>query len=125
MMVIGYAIEEAAKRAHEANRVYCESLGDETQLPWHEAPEWQRESAVAGVRSLLRSPAMSPKQQHAAWCESKRRAGWKYGDRKDAEQKTHPCLVEYAQLPEDQRMKDIIFQAVVRSTLDETLPGWR
>ena len=32
-------------------------------------------------------------QLHESWCAAKVRDGWIYGDVKDAEARTHPCLV--------------------------------
>ena len=41
--------------------------------------------------------------------------GWVYGDEKNADKKEHPCMVLYNDLPEEQRMKDKLFKAVVDS----------
>ena len=41
-----------AKACHEANKVYCESIGDDTQPSWENAPEWQKES-VAKAKKVL------------------------------------------------------------------------
>lgn len=38
-----------------------------------------------------------------------------YGEVKDGEAKTHPCLVPYEQLPPAQRLKDDLFAAIVRT----------
>lgn len=40
------SIEEIAKVCHEANRGYCKALGDDSQLPWDEAPQWAKTSAI-------------------------------------------------------------------------------
>jgi hypothetical protein len=37
---------------------------------------------------------------HDVFCKGKVRDGWSYGPEKDAQKKTHPLLVPYAQLPE-------------------------
>lgn len=108
-------IEAIAKSCHEANRSYCESIGDTSQLPWDEAADWQKESAIAGVKFFLDNPNVTPEMQHMAWSESKTADGWKYGEVKDAEAKTHPCLVSYNELPEAQKEKDVIFQRTIRS----------
>ena len=42
-------IQEAARLAHEVNRGYCQFLGDDSQLPYDQAPEWQKLSALNGV----------------------------------------------------------------------------
>lgn len=107
-------ITDIAKVAHEANRAYCTAIGDDSQPPWEHAPQWQRDSAVEGVRAHINSD-LSPEQSHEAWLEHKRADGWSYGPVKDAELKQHPCFVPYAQLPVEQRAKDYIFAGVVRA----------
>jgi hypothetical protein len=102
-----------AKACHEANKAYCESLGDNSQKHWDEAAEWQRESAVKGVLFRLNNPNAPASAQHDSWMQEKVDAGWVYGETKDAEAKTHPCIVPYDQLPEEQRKKDSLFQAIV------------
>jgi hypothetical protein len=107
--------EQIAKVCHEANRAYCETLGDESQLGWEEAAEWQRDSAIKGVQFALDNPFASVSMQHESWLKEKAAAGWKYGPEKDAEKKTHPCFVPYSQLPLEQRVKDFLFKAVVKA----------
>ncbi len=46
-------IELAAQIAHETNRAYCQSIGDQSQPPWESAPDWQRDSAIKGVAGVL------------------------------------------------------------------------
>ena len=36
-------IVQIAMVAHETNRAYCESIGDNSQPKWEDAPEWQKE----------------------------------------------------------------------------------
>lgn len=102
----------AAEAAHEANRVYCAAIGDTSQKPWAEADQWQRDSAVEGVKVALEGA--TPEWQHDAWCAARRRDGWTFGPVKDPSAKTHPCLVPYEDLPAEQRAKDTLFLAVVR-----------
>ena len=52
-----------ASVCHEANRAYCLALGDDSQLPWSDAPDWQRESAVSGVVSVFNGHA-DPRASH-------------------------------------------------------------
>lgn len=105
-----------ASVCHEVNRSYCEALGDLSQKPWIEAPQWQRDSAVAGVRLHLESPWVGPEASHNSWMAAKFDAGWIYGPEKNEERKTHPCLVPFAELPREQQAKDFIFRAVVHAT---------
>jgi hypothetical protein len=106
-------IEQIAKVCHEANKAYCEGIGDNSQKSWNEAEQWQRDSAVKGVEYRLDNSTAAPSAQHDAWMADKVKDGWVYGEEKDATAKTHPCIVPYNELPEEQRKKDSLFQAVV------------
>ena len=110
-------ISNAAKVAHDANRSYCQTLGDFSQEPWETAPEWQRRSAIAGVEAIVANSKLTPEQSHESWMRMKLDDGWIYSEVKDANKKTHPCLIEYQELPIEQRKKDSIFGAVVRACL--------
>lgn len=106
--------EDIARVAHEANRAYQIAAGDPAPSPhWDDAPGWQRDSAIDGVAKAL--SGYTPEELHTSWCEHKRRDGWTYGDVKDAEAKTHPCLVPYHKLPDEQKVKDDLFSAVVNT----------
>lgn len=105
-------IEAAAEAAHEVNRIYCATIGDASQVPWKDAPDWQKESARKGVVGAL--AGNTPEQSHECWLEEKRATGWKYGPVKDTVAKTHPCMVPYADLPSDQKAKDSLYLNVVR-----------
>jgi hypothetical protein len=108
-------IEQIAKTCHEANRRYCQLIGDNSQVPWEEAPDWQKQSAINGVRYHLMNPNSTPADSHNSWLEEKRAGGWKYGAVKDPEKKEHPCFVSFDQLPLEQRVKDVIFLTLVRT----------
>lgn len=51
---------------------------------------------------------------HEVWAEGRINQGWSYGEQRDDELKTHPCLVPYEQLPESEKNFD-------RKTAIETL----
>lgn len=106
-----------ARACHEANRALQIAFDDPAVSPsWEDAPEWQRDSAMHGVGAAINGA--TPEQLHDAWCEVKRRDGWIYGETKDADAKTHPCLVPYAELPAEQRLKDGLFHAIVNALKD-------
>lgn len=106
-------IEQIAELAHETNRVYCRLLGDMSQPIWINAPEWQKESAIFGVKFHLENPGASPSRSHEEWLKTKKVEGWKYGKVKDPEKKEHPCYVPYDELPLEQRIKDTLFTSIV------------
>lgn len=43
---------------------------------------------------------------HDVWAAGRLREGWRYGERKDSEVKTTPCLVPYGDLPDSEREYD-------------------
>lgn len=106
-------IEACARAAHEVNRAYCAALGDFSHEPWEAAPEWQRSSAINGVRGAL--GGNTPEQSHESWKAQKVADGWVYGAVKDPAAKTHPCLVPYAALPKEQQAKDGLYLTTVRA----------
>lgn len=108
-------IETIARICHEANKALCESVNDFSQKSWESAEEWQRESAIKGVEFAIANPNAPASAQHDSWMADKIAQGWEWGSEKDAERKTHPCLVPFDQLPPEQQAKDHLFKAVVCS----------
>ena len=108
-------VEQIAQVAHEINQAYCLALGDYSQVGWNDAPEWQKTSAVNGVSFHLENPNAGADSSHNSWMKEKVDAGWVYGEVKDPEAKTHPCIVPFDQLPKEQQAKDYLFKQVVHS----------
>ena len=104
-----------AEIAHNVNKAYCESIGDTSQLPWNDAPKWQQDSAIAGVKFHINNPEATPESSHKTWLAVKEADKWVYGEIKDAKLKTHPCFRPYIELPQEQKSKDYIFRAVVHN----------
>lgn len=104
--------------AHQINAAYCQSIGDDSQPEWEVAPDWQKQSAIAGVEMHLANPGATPEQSHESWLKQKLDDGWTYGEVKDADKKEHPCCVPYDELPQAQKSKDYLFRAVVHAVKD-------
>lgn len=115
-------IEDVAEVAHEVNRAFCKSIGDDSQPSWENAPQWQKDSAISGVQIHFDNPGLTPEESHESWLSFKKKDGWIYGPVKDADKKEHPCMVPYQDLPIEQRSKDYIFSAVVASLKDHVIP---
>lgn len=116
-------LEIAAEAAHEINRVWCKAHGDDSQPLWENAPDWQRTSAINGVRGVV-IDGNTPRQSHESWLKEKADTGWKFGAVKDPEKKEHPCFVPYDELPPAQKAKDFLFVSTVKTTW-EALSGIR
>ena len=103
--------EAAARAAHEANRAWCLSRGDVSQVSWDEASDDIKQSCLQGVKQVF--AGATPASLHDSWMKNRIEHGWVYGPVKDVEKKIHPCLVPYGELPQEQRAKDEIFLRVV------------
>ncbi len=108
-------VEQIPKTCHQVNKAFCESIGDNSQPDWADAPDWQKESAIKGVNFHLENPDSKPSDSHDSWIKEKKDTGWVFGEIKDPEKKEHPCMVPYNELPKDQQTKDALFISVVRS----------
>lgn len=106
-------IETIARIAHQLNKAYCESIGDNSQPNWKDAPDWQKKSAINGVIFHQKNPGFSARASHENWLKEKFSNGWKYGPTKNQEKKEHPCCVDYNELPQEQKSKDYIFKSIV------------
>lgn len=110
-------IREIARICHEVNRGLCEALGDDSQERWEYAPKWQIDSAINGVHHVEHGRD-EPQQSHEGWMKEKLENGWRYGEVKDEDAKTHPCLVPFDDLPVEQQLKDHLFVTVARKLLN-------
>ena len=106
-------VEQMAQMCHEVNRSWCALNGDTSQKPWTEADQWQKDSAINGVKFRLANPDSKPEDSHNSWLKEKEATGWKYGEVKDVEKKEHPCFKPYNELPRFQNLKDSLFIAIV------------
>jgi len=102
-------IQQIAGAVHEGNRKWNELHGDYSQVPWSEAPDWQKDVAVKNVQFILDNPNMTGRELNKIWFDQKVADGWRYGPVKDADKKTHPALLPYDELSEFEKIKDILF----------------
>lgn len=105
--------------AHEANRAYCQTIGDNSQPKWANAPNWQVISACNGVRFIMENLDATAAESHNNWMAEKVKDGWTYGPVKDPKKKQHPCMVPFDQLPKKQQAKDALFRAVVVALMEK------
>jgi len=113
MMHTEQEIEIIAFMCHQANKEWCSTQWDLSQKDWKDADQWQIESAISGVKFRIENPDAPASAMHDNWSKEKIADGWVYGEVKDAEKKTHPCLVPFEELPLFQQKKDKLFSAIV------------
>ncbi len=111
--------EEVARVCHEATRAWCQVNGDDSQKPWDLAEEWQRRQAIEEVRFIAENVGITAQEHHDAWAAAKLRDGWRYGKVKDAQEKTHPCLLPFSQLFPPDQAKARIFKAICGALLGD------
>ena len=110
-----------AKLCHDINKAYCEGIGDYSVPTWEDTTTEHKQSLVRGIEFYMENPNATPEDIHNNWMKDKSADGWVYGEVKDAEKKTHPCMVPYHSLPQEQRVKDALLKTVVgyRQELNE------
>lgn len=110
-------IDQIAQVCHEANAMYCRTIGDYSQPTWNNAPLWQKDSAMNGVllhiKDLSAGHTPRPEASHERWLKQKVDEGWVWGPIKDPAHKEHPCMRPFDELPIEQQLKDHIFVAIV------------
>lgn len=108
----------AARAAHEAIRtLQIENKEENIASPWNEVPQDIKDSCYIGVERVIANPNVTDEELHDSWIETKESQGWKYGEVRSEEERTHPCMVPYSELPEYQRLKDAMFRNVVKAVL--------
>ena len=111
-------IEDIAKVSHEVNAAFCLAFGDYSQAPWEYAAKWQKESSINGVKFHIDNPKALPSHSHDSWLKEKEKNGWTYGEIKNYDKKTHPCMVPFEDLTDQQKAKDYIFRQIVHSLIN-------
>lgn len=110
-------IELIAEQCYNLNKIFCEDLGDVSQLSWEIAPEWQKNSIIEGVKKIRDGIITAPEQSHESWMAKKEAEGWTYGKLKDVEKKEHPCMVPFRKLLKEWQYKDILFFYTVKNLI--------
>lgn len=106
---------ERAKAIYEATRVEAKwSKRSIVPEPWEQRDEKFRKQFVAIIDKYLKQDKLpTPEEAHDSWMQSYFDMGWKYGETRDVGNKTHPDLLPFNELPQDERDKDAIFLAFV------------
>lgn len=114
----GISIEAIARICYEANRMYCISLGDHSQVPWNEATEREKENTIRAVDFICEKPDGPVSCIGQSWMSVKTAEGLVYyGESKDFESETNGCTNPYEELPPEQQFKNRLFACIVNAAL--------
>lgn len=103
-----------AKVAYQANKAFSETNFDFTHKDWDDISDEAKTSFVNGVIRVFEKPDITPEEIHENWKKEKVDNGWVYGEEKDIEKKTHPCISIYDNLPLFEKLKDKLFIDIVK-----------
>lgn len=108
-------LEAIARTVHAALREWASAHGQGDIPEWHLAPDWMHSSTHESVRHVLDNPGTDGRAQHDQWMAQKLADGWRHGPVKDPAAKTHPLIVPYDDLPDWERRKDTLINAIVHA----------
>lgn len=109
---------EVARIAHEVNRAvqkYEQEVLERTNVGINAS--WEEFSGKQGTISAIISSIgdeKTPEERHEAWLKAKKEEGYSFGKVKDEVKKEHPCFLPYEQLDDVSKLKDYLFNAVVK-----------
>ena len=112
--------DRIARTVHEALSAWRVANGHKPLKPWDKLKQADRASTYASVDYVIAHPEADPREQHDQWLDQKARDGWTYGETRDDRRKLHPMLRPYAELPEFERRKDALLNAIVRALHSES-----
>ena len=79
-------------------------------LAWDDLTDNQRFHAAKAVEEIYSSPKRSAEELHTLWMAPLVESGWEYGETYDHDNKKHPCMVPFGDLPESEICKDKIWE---------------
>lgn len=110
--------------AHAALAMLDEFNGDTDVVHDFELlPEGRQAGLVAGVELLVTDLDATAEARHLAWMEQMTANEWVYGKKLDEENKLHPRLVAFSDLPKSEQEKEVMFHAIVRALSKIEVPA--
>jgi hypothetical protein len=122
-------------------RYIADVAGGATSLPWSGLPAADQQASLAlvaalpgGLLSIDRQIATSPavavplddgqveslaEAIHVSWAANRAGSGWRYGDRRDDDNRTHPDMLSWDDLPEPRREIDRMLVRAMPALLAE------
>ena len=107
---------EVAKECHIANNNLMVANSEiPNPVDWNDLDTHTKHMNIESVKKIYDNPNITAKDIHDEWMKNKIKDGWKYGDVKDANLKTHHLIIDFDQMNDIDKMKDQIFIDVVNN----------
>lgn len=107
-------INQIAQECHLKNDELMLANGEvPNSTSWHEMDDHMKDMNIKSVKKALLNPNLTAKDMHDEWMKNKIADGWRYGITKDADQKTHPLIIDFDKMNDIDKLKDQIFIDVV------------
>lgn len=106
-------LAKIAEQAHAVNNVWTKEVGNETRPEWNTLSQEDKEHYIHAVSNAIDSKLYSPAEAHKQWSTWMLAQGWEHGEY-NRDEKKHPNLIPFEQLPESEKVKDILFIAVCK-----------
>ena len=89
---------------------------------WEKRDEVFKDQMTSYVEGLRGKTLPTPEEAHDSWWRKYEEMGWKFGEVRDTEKKTHPDMIPFNDLPKDEQDKDEIFLALVEFAFKYIMP---
>ena len=109
--------EQIAQIVHTAVNTFRLTIGEEDLGTWENLDEDRKQLTRNAVTRTVEYPNISPEDQHEIWAKEKREQGWTYGAEKCPKNLTHPSLIPYEQLSENEKIKDKLVTNTIKAFL--------
>lgn len=97
---------DIAQECHAKNNELMMMNGEEQRGSWETLDRHTKFITLKSVIKALENPNLTAKEMHDEWMNNKIEDGWKFGDVKDAELKTHPLIIDFELMNDIDKMKD-------------------
>ena len=84
---------------------------------WCDLSDTQKEHAAEAVKKIYAAESHTAEELHNLWMQPLLDKGWTQGEY-SWENKQHPCLVHFNELPDSEILKDIIWQKMTEAFRD-------
>lgn len=108
-----------ARVAHETNRAIKTFYGEDSVPAWNDCDKQMRSRALLGVDKVIACRDITPPDIHKQWVDTMLADGWRHGPVLDTIKKLHPNMVDYTELSDVQKLKDVVYLAVVKTLLQD------